>query len=76
MPRNRLSLAEVLELERRAWVASTGDEPDFFFDGIVFWHLHPDGSRHAALPPELPQEGWWHREDCPCVICRARAGST
>lgn len=68
--RARLTVAQVREAERMAWASSRGDDtPDYFYDGIIFWRLLPDGEMAGAHPDELPASGWWHREDCPCPLC-------
>jgi hypothetical protein len=73
MPKPRYTLCQIEAMERPAWAwASSGhaDESDFFYDGIVFWKLVPHGKQRAAFAQDLPQEGWWHRDECACLACR------
>ena len=67
------SLAQVREVERMAWACSAdAAQPDFYFDGIIFWRLTPGGEQVVAQEEELPECGWWHKADCNCRLCRKR----
>lgn len=68
------TIGQVLAEERRAWAsAGATAEPDYYFDGIMFWQIRLDGSSIAAPPEEVPAEGWWHGDGCNCTLCRRSA---
>ena len=74
MPQGRYSLSQVLDQERAAWAstADAGAHPDFFYDGIIFWRMPPEPGNPPRVAPadDLPVEGWWHKDDCRCNLCR------
>jgi hypothetical protein len=56
---------EVVQAERRAW-AENGRR--YYFDGTYFWYE----SDHLLACDEAsaPMDGWRHREECRCDLCR------
>jgi hypothetical protein len=67
------SLAEVLQTERVAWASSTGAvAPDYYFDGVNFFRLDPEGRQWMVRLDEAPANGWWHKATCNCSLCRQR----
>lgn len=58
----------VQQAERMAWAKCNGR--DYYFDGTYFW-LNKNGSRWALRAQQTPEQGWWHREDCNCPLCRS-----
>ena len=64
---HELTLGEVLEVERRAWVNEA--DRSYHYDGICLWHLR--GSRWASVSlQEAPETGWRHRAQCNCRLCQ------
>ena len=72
-PQRRYTSDEVVQAGRWAWASSTeDDDPDFSFDGELFWHRAEGMSRPVTVMRAWPQEGWWHERDCHCELCRPR----
>ena len=74
-PRRRYTSDQIVQAGRWAWASSRGDDqPDLYFDGHRFWSW-PEGSVSNLAPIQtLPEDGWWHAEDCLCELCRPRGG--
>lgn len=73
MSRERYTRKQTIEAGRWAWSSSSGDAPDFYFDGAEFWHRPSRGASTAVDPEDVPQDGWWHAKDCVCALCRPRS---
>ncbi|HOU28763.1 MAG TPA: hypothetical protein PLJ89_07610 [Thermoleophilia bacterium] len=70
--RERFSRFQVLCAEREAWLeggASAGH--DYYYDGVSFWRLLPDGTRRLLPSWRTPGHGWHHAEGCTCELCAA-----
>jgi hypothetical protein len=70
------SRGQVLSVERWAWAGKVRDgTAEYFYDGIEFWLQSKAGALHALSPRESPPQGWWHRPECDCRLCRAQGVS-
>jgi hypothetical protein len=62
---------QVVEAERWAWASSSENgDPDFSFDGKLFWYRAEGTTRPVTVIGLVPKEGWWHAKDCHCELCR------
>jgi hypothetical protein len=69
-PKRRYSVDQIVQATRWSWASSRGDdEPDRYFDGVAFWKETETG-RAMVSAEAMPQEGWWHANDCHCELCR------
>ncbi len=63
---------QVLGAERWAWAGElTAGRAEYFYDGIEFWLRGKSSERRAPADAETPAEGWWHKLECNCGLCRA-----
>ena len=63
---------QVLGAERWAWAGElTAGRAEYFYDGIEFWLRSKSSQRRAPAEAETPTEGWWHKPECNCGLCRA-----
>ena len=63
---------QVLGAERWAWAGMlTGGRAEYFYDGIDLWRRSKSSERRALADAEAPAEGWWHKPECNCGLCKA-----
>ena len=63
---------QVLGAERWAWAGKlTAGRAEYFYDGIEFWRGGQEQRASGAGDAETPAEGWWHKPECNCGLCRA-----
>jgi len=66
------TIDQVLGAERLAWAGElTAGRAEYFYDGIEFWLRSKSSGRRASAEAETPAEGWWHKPECNCGLCRA-----
>jgi hypothetical protein len=66
----------VLGAERWAWAGKlAAGRAEYFYDGLSFWRQDKGSERRAErrmlAEAETPAEGWWHKPECNCGLCRA-----
>lgn len=67
---------QVLGAERWAWAGKlAAGRAEYFYDGIDFWRRDKGSERRSErrmlAEAESPAEGWWHKPECNCGLCRA-----
>jgi hypothetical protein len=63
---------QVLTAERWAWAGRlTAGRAEYFYDGIELWRRSKGSERRALADAETPANGWWHKPECNCGLCRA-----
>ena len=67
----------MLRAERWAWAGKlTAGRAEYFYDGIEFWRRGTSSQRRAPVEAETPADGWWHKPECNCGLCRAPNDTT
>lgn len=69
MPRRRYTVEQITKIDRWAWASSTGERPDYFFDGESFWHDSLIEGNTIVRADAVPGDGWWHARNCLCALC-------